>query len=237
MRDSQQIKTWLAYGAALVGGLFCLVPFLASLSVIRDGLRTGSDSIPYFAYNYVLWGTTWLLVASVGIALTVYAFFRAKSKRMPALLAAIVGLTAAFLLPELNPQVSMLTKTASLMRDARQRLTEWDEKHSRFPCDEAELQDALGSQLLAERPIFLRAKQAVQYRLKLVPNATGPYEAPPLVDPGILVYAVRTDSKEYWLTVTTLAEPAGGQVVFQRVPGAKTRLSVVTNTHRNKSIR
>jgi hypothetical protein len=42
-------------------------------------------------------------------------------------------------------------------------------------------------------------------------------ELPP--NPGTIVYAVSSDYKDYWLTMTTIRNPAGGPVEWEHVAG------------------
>ena len=50
-------------------------------------------------------------------------------------------------------------------------------------------------------------------------NAIGPSEEGVPPNPGTVIYAVSSDFKEYWLTMTTLRNPVGGPVALEHIGG------------------
>jgi hypothetical protein len=55
--------------------------------------------------------------------------------------------------------------------------------------------------------------------VRIVTNATGPSLGVVPTNPGTIVYAVSPDNKDYWLTMTTIRNPAGGQVEWEHIAG------------------
>jgi hypothetical protein len=68
-----------------------------------------------------------------------------------------------------------------------------------------------------------------------VTNAAGPATGLEPPKPGTVVYAVSSDYKEYWLTMTILSNPAIGPGAWEHVAGVFDRepIWVMHRTHRN----
>ncbi|MGH9734853.1 MAG: hypothetical protein ACRD8A_09735 [Candidatus Acidiferrales bacterium] len=93
-------------------------------------------------------------------------------------------------------------------------LFDWDEAHERFPANEDELRKALAVRPLQETAIYFRRGRPIPYDAQIETNAVGAYEKAVSLNPGTVVYAASSDYKEYWLTMTTLQNPAVGPVVW-----------------------
>ena len=106
-----------------------------------------------------------------------------------------------------------------ILGHADHSLSDWDEAHGRFPSSEEELRKALAVRPLQERAIYFREGKPISYDVRIVTNATGPSLETVPPDPGTVVYAVSSDYKEYWLTITTLRNPAGGPVALEHIAG------------------
>jgi hypothetical protein len=72
---------------------------------------------------------------------------------------------------------------------------------------------------LQEPAIYFQQGKPISYDVRIVTNATGPSEGELPSDPGTVVYAVSSDYKDYWLTMTTLRNPAGGPVTWEHIAG------------------
>jgi len=233
MGSNNKTSRWLSYGSALLGVMLSLIPLSFGVGLMRDWLRVKRDPGASFNYEYLLFGMVWVLAASIGLIPVVYASFKSAPSKFLSAWAVAVGLTSAYLTPEFNPQTSMLTAATGATREIEQNLIAWDGIHGRYPMDANELADAVGSEFLSERPVFRRQGKAIPYRLRFVPNATGPYEYQDVDEPGMLVYAVSSNFREFWLTMTTLDKPVGGRTVFLRAPGAGGALWVKSRIHRD----
>jgi hypothetical protein len=168
-----------------------------------------------------------------GAALAIYGFRRnRRGSWIAALLALATGLAIAVSLPNLHPPFAIMDlRVKHLIGAADQSLAKWDESHGRFPSSQTELLDALAQHPLSEEAVFLAGSQPMAYEIKFVGDATERYVGATPTRPGVLVYAVRKDFAEYWLTITTLAAPVGGPVVFYHGPGPRGDMWVMNRTH------
>lgn len=106
-----------------------------------------------------------------------------------------------------------------ILGHADRSLSDWDEAHGKFPQNQQELHEALASRPLSEPAVFFMRGQTIPYTVCFVPNAAGPALETVPSQPGAIVYAVSSDYKEYWLTVTSLRDPIGGPVALEHAAG------------------
>jgi hypothetical protein len=233
MRDWKSVHSAVQV-FAVIGGTFCLPGLIAGGGLILDWARLQTPTAMYFSYPYFAAGVAWTGASLVGIGATWYSFTRRRFYGIGALLALVIGSWEMASLPGLNPRVQMLGQVTSLLGHADHSLAAWDETHDRFPTDETELLDALSRRPQSEARLFYVGRRELPYTVKMVANATGPYVGSLPERPGVFVYAVRKDFLEYWITVTTLDRPVGGQVVFHRAAGnyKNGEVWVISRTHR-----
>ncbi|HYL86708.1 MAG TPA: hypothetical protein VE263_20955 [Candidatus Angelobacter sp.] len=119
-----------------------------------------------------------------------------------------------------------------ILGHADHSLSDWDEVHGKFPSDEAELRKALAVRPLQEPAIYFRRGSPIPYDVQIVASASGPSEGVVPPNPGIVVYAVSSDYKEYWLTMTSLQNPAVGPVAWEHIAGLF-KIEPIWVMHRN----
>lgn len=128
-----------------------------------------------------------------------------------------LGLGCAVVLPNVGPRLDMAGANQEILGHADHSLSDWDEAHGTFPVNEEELRQALAVRPLKEPSVYFQQGKPIAYDVRIVTNATGPFEGPVPSNPGTVVYAVSSDYKDYWLTMTTLRSPAGGQVTWEHL--------------------
>ncbi len=224
---------WLSCLLGGLGGFLCLAGLHTGITLLADWVRIRAGLVTYFRYGYLDFGIAWTALSLIGVALAVYGFRRnSPGYWIAALVASAIGLTIAVSLPNLHPPFAIMDlRVKHLIGTADQSLAKWDESHGRFPNSQTELLDALAQRPLSEETIFFAGSQPIPYEVKFVGNAAGRYEGATPTRPGVLVYAVRKDSGEYWLTVTTLAAPVAGPIVFYHGPGSRGDMWVMNRTH------
>jgi hypothetical protein len=176
------------------------------LAAFRIGIRTGGASDL---------GKDFCLLASIA------SFF--------------LGLGCALTLPNVGPRLEMAGANQEILGHADHCLSDWDEAHGKFPSSEGELRRALAVRPLKEAAIYFQQGKPISYDVRIEPNASGPsLEAVP-PNPGTIIYAVSSDYKVYWLTITTIRYPAGGPVELEHVAGDFDRepISVMHRKHHN----
>ena len=216
-----------------LGGLLCLAGSHTGIILLVDWVRIEAGPVTYFRYGYLAFGIAWTALSLTGAALAIYGFRRNRPGYwIAALLASAIGLAIAVSLPNLHPPFAIMDlRVKHLIGTADQSLAKWDESHGRFPSSQTELLDALAQRPLSEEAIFFAGSQPMAYEIRFVGDAAGRYEGAMPTRPGVLVYAVRKDFDEYWLTVTTLAAPVGGPVVFYHGPGPRGDMWIMNRTH------
>lgn len=224
---------FLIGAVAVLGGLLCIPAFIMGADLVRDWVAIKTSPLMYFQYRYLLSGLLWMGISFVGIGAMLLSFKRQSARMLGALLALVVGSVACITLPDRNPSVAMMSRVTSLLGHADRSLAAWDDSHGRFPSDETELLAAL-SRPLSEPGFFCAGSREYPYTVKTITNATGPYMGPVPDRPGVLVYAVRDNLHEYWITISTLDAPVNGRVVFHHVAGdyKNGKLWVMNRTHR-----
>ena len=145
-----------------------------------------------------------------------------------------LGIWCMVALPNIGPRLEMASAVQRLLGHADHSLSDWDEAHGRFPSDEEELRAALSGRPLRESSIFFLHGNPISYDVRIRTDATGPSLETVPSNPGTVIYAVTSDYKEYWLTITSLRNPAGGQVALEHVAGLKVEpIWVMHRKHRN----
>ena len=122
-------------------------------------------------------------------------------------------------LPNVGPQFSMAEANQNILGHADHSLSDWDEAHGKFPASEEELRRALALRPLQESAIYFQHGKPIPYDVRIVANATGPSLGAVPPNPGTIVYSVSSDYTNYWLTMTTIRNPAGGPVAWEHVAG------------------
>jgi hypothetical protein len=137
-------------------------------------------------------------------------------------------------IPNVGPRLEMLSAVQRLLGHADHSLSDWDDSHGRFPSNENELRAALSFRPLRESPIFFLHGNPISYDVRIRTDATGPLMETVPSNPGTVIYAVTSDSKEYWLTITSLRSPVGGAVALEHVAGLEVEpIWIMHRKHRN----
>jgi hypothetical protein len=214
-----KVLRWSAILIAVVGALANLPAMVVGSSLLGGWIHIHTSDGPYFQYSYLAVATVCVMCSALGLSGAGLAIWRRSFYVLPSIVAIVVGLASMEVLPEVGPRLNMMEETTGLLGHADQSLSAWDETHNRFPSDERELREALAIRPLREPIIFFQRGKPIPYDVRFVPNSTGPALEPLPVFPGTLVYAISSDYKEYWLTVTSLRDPARGPVATARVFG------------------
>jgi hypothetical protein len=160
-----------------------------------------------------------LLLSLSGLRLAAQAIWKKKFCVMASVASLLIGLACAVTLPNIGPQLSMAHANQKILGHADHSLSDWDEAHGKFPDNEEELRKALALRPLQEPPIYFQHGTPISYDLRIVTNASGPAVGAMPPNPGTIVYAVSSDYAKYWLTLTTIRNPAGGPVGWEHNAG------------------
>jgi hypothetical protein len=138
-------------------------------------------------------------------------------------------------LPEVGPQLDMAHENQKILGHADHSLSDWDEAHGKFPSNEEELRKAMVVRPLQEPAIYFQQGKPIPYDVRIVINATGPSQESVPPNPGTIVYSVSSDFRDYWLTMTTIRNPAGGPVAWEHIAGLFDRepIRVMHRKHHN----
>lgn len=214
-----RILKWTAIVLAACGALFNIPALVLGLSFLWEWVQVRASHGPYFRWSYATAGLLCVVISALGLELAVRAF-RGKRFRIAASVASVVlGLACMIQLPDVGPQLSMALANQRILGHADHSLSDWDEAHGKFPTSDDELRKALAVRPLQEPAIYFRHGGPIPNDARIETNAIGPAEGAAPPNPGTVVYAVSEDYKEYWLTMTTLRNPAVGPVAWEHVAG------------------
>jgi hypothetical protein len=207
----------LAASAAFSNVPSCVLGF----SFLSKWVQVQVSYGPYFRWSYFATGSVCIALSGLGFGLALQATW-GKRFRMAAIAASFfLGLACMEVLANVGPQFDMAEANQKILGHADHSLSDWDDAHGRFPSSEDELREALAKRPLHEPAIYFRRGSPIPYDVQIVTNATGPSRAALPLNPGTVVYAVSSDYKEYWLTLTTLENPAVGPVAWEHIAGLR----------------
>jgi hypothetical protein len=210
---------WIAAVLGGCGALFNVPALVVGLSCLWKWIEVHSSSGPYFRWPYLEEGLTCVVLSGLGLGFAMRAIWGKRFRVAASVASLFFGLGCAVELPTWDLQPNMAGRNLRILGHADHSLSDWDEAHGRFPTNEDELRKALAVRPLQEPAIYFRRGRPIPYDVQIETNAAGPYEGAVPPNPGTVVYAVSSDYKEYWLTMTTLRNPAVGPVVWEHVAG------------------
>jgi hypothetical protein len=210
---------WTAIVIAGFGALANLPALVLGSSFLLDWVRLHTSNGPYFKWQYLATSMICLLLSGLGLGMAALAMLNQSFRVLSSVVTLIVGLGCMEVLPNVGPRFDMAGAMQRLLGHADQSLSNWDETRGRFPTDEGELRKALALRPLQESAVFFLHGNAIPYDVRIITNATGPSLETVPPNPGTIVYAVSSNYKEYWLTITTLRNPVGGPVALEHIAG------------------
>ncbi len=210
---------WTAIVIAGVGAFTNLPALVTGFSLLRDSLRLHTSDGPYFSWPYLATASICLLFSGLGLGMAIQAIWQQNFRILASVVSLVVGLGCMVTLPNIGPRLDMAGAIQRLLGHADHSLSDWDEAHGRFPSNEGELRKALALRPLQESAIFFLHGNPIPYNVRIVTNATGPSPGTVPSNPGTVIYAVSSDYKEYWLTITTLRNPVAGPVALEHIGG------------------
>jgi hypothetical protein len=212
-----KILRWAAIAIAVLGA-FCNLPAVVlGLSFLGDWIKVHSSHGAYFRWPYLMTALICLLASGLGLSLAASAIWRKRFCFVASIASLFAGLAGASILPDVGPRVDMAGANQKILGHADHSLSDWDEAHGQFPSSEDELRKALAVRPLQEPAIYFQKSKPIPFDVQIVTNATGPFTGQTPPNPGTVVYAVSSDYKNYWLTMTTLRHPSGGAVMWEHV--------------------
>jgi len=215
---------------AVISFVLCLPSLFLSVILLKDFVRIHRGQFYYFNYPYGTRLMLWAAVTALLAGLAAHTFFRRSYYGVLPALAIIIGLLTIHITPDLVPTVSMLSTNVKQLGHAEKALSDWDETHGRFPANRDELREAL-ARVLAEPSHFSFGNTTVVCKYELISEAVAASLKTAITQPCVLIYAVRADYREYWLTETTLEKPTSGGVVV--ATGIANQPFIVHRTHLN----
>lgn len=225
---------WTALVIAAVGALTNLPALIIGFSLLRDWLRVHTSDGPYFNFPYLATALICLLFSGLGLNMAIRVISQQRFRILELVISLVVGFACIVALPNIGPRSDMAGAIQRLLGHADHSLSDWDGTHGRFPSNEEELRKALVLRPLHESPIFFLHGKAIPYNVRMVTDSTGPSLETLSSNPGTVIYAVSSDYKEYWLTITTVRNPVGGPVVLEHIAGlALEPIRIMNRKHRN----
>ncbi len=230
-----KVLRWTAVLIAACGAFFNLPALVLGFSFLWNWIRVHTSEGPYFRWSYLVVSLVCLLLSGLGLGLAARAIWRKNFCLMASVASFFLGLGCALTLPDVGPQLDMAGANQKILGHADHSLSDWDEAHGKFPSTEEELRKALALRPLQEPAIYFQQGKPISYDVRIVTNATGPSLGAVPPNPGTIVYAVSSEYKDYWLTMTTIRNPAGGPVEWEHVAGLFDRepIWVMHRKHRN----
>lgn len=210
---------WTAIFIAGVGALANLPALVAGFSLLGDWIRLHTWDGPYFKWHYLSTALIVLLLSGFGLGIAARAMRRERFCVLASVASFLLGIGCMVILPDVGPRIDMADAVQRLLGHADHSLSDWDEAHGRFPSDEEELRTALSGRPLRESAIFFVHGNPIPYDVRIRTDATGPSLETVPSNPGTVIYAVTSDYKEYWLTITSLRNPVGGPVTLEHIAG------------------
>jgi hypothetical protein len=214
-----KVLRWTAIIIGGVGAFTNLPALVTGFSLLRDSLRLHTSHGPYFNWPYLATASICLLFSALGLSMAIRAIWQQNFRILSSIVSLVLGLGCMVTLPNIGPRVDMAGAIQRLLGHADHSLSDWDEAHGRFPSNEEELRKALALRPLQEPAIFSLHGNPIPYNVRMVTNATGPSLETVPSNPGTVIYAVSSDYKEYWLTITTLRDPVAGPVALEHIAG------------------
>lgn len=209
-----KVLKWLAFAVAVCAAAFNLPALVLGSSFLWTWVRVQTSDGPYFRWPYLVAGLACALLSALGLGLTARAVWGKRFRVILSVASLLLGLMCAVELPEVSPQAAMSGGNLRVLGHADHSLSDWDEVHGTFPSNEEDPHKALAVRPLGETAIYLRQGKPIPYDVRIVTNATGPSTVAMPATPGTVVYAVSSDYRDYWLTMTTLTNPGVGPVAW-----------------------
>jgi hypothetical protein len=230
-----KILGWTAVVLAACGMFFNFPSLVIGISFLWNWIQVHASSGAYFRWSYLVAGLICVMLALSGLALAAQAVWGKRFRVVASIASLFLGLACAIELPEVGPQLDMSGANLKVLGHADHSLSDWDEAHGQFPRNAEELRSALAVRPLQEPAIYFRQGMPIPFAVRFMPNSTGPSTEVLPLGPGTIVYAVSSDYKEYWLTMTTLQNPAKGPVTWEHVGGDFRRepIWVMNRKHHN----
>lgn len=222
-----KVLKWLAVVVAVFGTAFNLPALVLGSSFLWTWIRVQTSDGPYFRWPYLVAGLVCMLLSALGLSLAARAVWGKRFRVVLSVASLLLGLGCAVELPEVSPQSAMSEGNLRILGHADHSLSDWDEVHGNFPSNEEDLHKALAVRPLGETAIYLRQGKPIPYDVRIVTNATGPSTVAMPATPGAVVYAVSSDYRDYWLTMTTLTNPGAGPVAWEHALGLPEREPVL----------
>lgn len=204
---------------AACGTFFNVPGFVRGFSFFWQWIQVQTSDGPYFRWSYFVAGSVCVVLSGFGFGLALQAIWGKRFRIATSVASFFLGLSCGVVLPNVGPQLDMAAANQEILGHADHSLSDWDEAHGTFPSNEYELRTALAVRPLQEPAIYFRRGSPIPYDVQVVTNASGPSQGALPPNPGTVVYAVSSDYKEYWLTMTSLQNPAVGPVVWEHIAG------------------
>jgi hypothetical protein len=215
----RQALKWAAVCIAVLGALANIPALVSACSLLREWIRLQTSGGPYFRWHYFSTASILLLLSALGMGMAARAICRQRLRVFASMVSFVLGIVCMITLPDIGPRVEMAGAVQKLLGHADHSLSDWDEFHGRFPLNEAELRSALSKRPLGEPAVFFLDNNPIPYDVRITTGANGPLLDTVPSKPGTILYAVASNSQEYWLTITSLRDPVGGPVMLEHVAG------------------
>jgi hypothetical protein len=230
-----KLRKWTSIVIAGTGALTNIPALVLGSRFLFDWVRSRVSGGPYFKWSYLATATICLLFSGMGWGVAAKAIWGKSFHLLAAVATLFIGLGCMVILPNVGPRLDLASAVQKILGHADHSLADWDELHGRFPSNEEEVREAMKFRPLRESKIFFLHGKAIPYDVRILTNATGPSLETVPSNPGTIIYAVSSDYKEYWLTITTLRNPVGGPVALEHIAGLfdLEPIWVMNRKHRN----
>jgi hypothetical protein len=224
MTDNQRKVARLVL--ALFSAFFVLPELIVGGYLFVSWFRTKTTDVYYVEFPYLSLAVALFLVA----ALSLFALSHAARGRsfygLGFAAPLFLGLCTTVVVPNAIPRGRSMAADSIYLSATQASLRLWYESHQRFPRDKAELLDALRSgpppwdvsvrQLPLGGSFYAHRGQPLPYEVVVVNNAVGPQLENVSKRPAVLYYSVRSDSRQFWITITSLNKDLAPEATIKR---------------------
>jgi hypothetical protein len=221
-RGRNRIRSWFF---TLLLCPFVILIFAPAWFMLHFWIRSHNPELYYFRYPYFFFASLFLVLGLIALAATLYGAWRRSFYGILFLVSPLFALAIAVRLPDVMPHSAGRGYDTTYFSGIEFACNEWYSSHHRYPANDAEIKQAIGSttqeedmerfgiKLLKESQ-YRRQGQPVPYEIVVENGASGPHLTNISARPGLLYYSVSSDLQEYWITMTALAGDAPGNATL-----------------------
>jgi drug/metabolite transporter superfamily protein YnfA len=225
MTDNQRKVARLVL--ALFSAFFVLPELIVGGYLFVSWFRTKTTDVYYVKFPYLSLAVVLFLVAALSLMALSHAARGRSFYGFGFAAPVFLGLCTMVVVPNTIPRGRSMAADANYLTATQASLRLWYESHQRFPRDKTELLDALrggpppwdvrSGHLQLGDSFYAHRGQPLPYEVEVVSNAAGPQLESVSKRPAVLYYSVRSDSRQFWITITSLERDLAPEATIKPV--------------------